>query len=55
MTYEGFTKIVDFMILGTGVVMLGHGYISHYLIVNMHYLLLYQYVQHIDCNCLKGF
>ena len=43
MTREGFTKIVNFMIPWAGVVMLGRGHISHYLIVNIHYLQLYQY------------
>ena len=43
MTKEGFTKIVNFMTPGAGVLVLGHGLISH--IVKMHYffknLLLY--------------
>ena len=37
MTKEGSTKIVDFMTLGAGVRMLGHGHISH--IVKLHYSL----------------
>ena len=41
MTKEGFFKIVNFMTLRTGVLVLGHGHISH--IVKMRYLLLYQY------------
>ena len=41
MTKEGSTQIVNFMTLGAGVLMLGRGHISH--IVNMYYLLLYQY------------
>ena len=37
MTKEGSTKIEDFMIPGAGVLMLGHGHISH--IVKLHYSL----------------
>ena len=44
MTKEGSTKIVNFMTPGAGVLMLGHGHISHK--VNMQYLLLYQYTVH---------
>ena len=44
MTKEGSTQIVNFMTLGTGVLMLGRGHISH--IVNIYYLLLYQYTAH---------
>ena len=36
MTKEGSTKSVNFMISGTGVLVLGHGDISH--IVKMHYI-----------------
>ena len=35
MTKEGSTKIVNFMTPGTGVLVLGHGHISH--IVKLHY------------------
>ena len=35
MTKEGSTKIVNFMTPGAGVLVLGHGHISH--IVKMHY------------------
>ena len=38
MTKEGSTKIVNFMTPGAGVLMLGHGHISH--IVKMHYFFL---------------
>ena len=38
---EGSSKIVNFMNPGAGVLRLGHGHKSH--IVNMYYLLLYQY------------
>ena len=30
MTKEGSTKIINFMTQGAGVLMLGHGHISHY-------------------------
>ena len=42
-------QIVNFMTHGAGVLMLGHGHIHviRYInIVNMHYLLLYQYTAH---------
>ena len=35
MTKEGSTKIVNFMTPGTGILLLGHGHISH--ILKMHY------------------
>ena len=41
MTKEGSTKIVNFMTPGAGVLMLGHGHISH-----LYYLLLCQYTAH---------
>ena len=46
MTKEGSTQIVQFMTPGAGILMLGRGHISH--IVNMYYLLLYQYTAYID-------
>ena len=53
MTKEGSTKIINFMTPGAGVLVLGRGHISH-IIVNMYYPLLYQYIQHVDCYCVKG-
>ena len=44
MTKEGYTQIINFMTPGAGVLMLGRGNISR--IVNMYYLLLYQYTAH---------
>ena len=44
MTKEGSTKITNLMTLGTGVLALGCGHISH--IVNVYYILLYQYTAH---------
>ena len=35
MTKEGSTKIINFMTPGTGVLVLGHGHMSH--IVKMHF------------------
>ena len=51
MIKESFTKIVNFMTLGAGVHVLGHGNISH--IVKMHYFYSIN-IQHIDCYCIKG-
>ena len=45
MTKEVSTKIVNFMTPRAGVLMIERGHISHY-IVNMYYLLLYQYTKH---------
>ena len=47
---KGSTQIVHFMTPGAGILMLGHGHISH--IVNMYYLLLYQYTAHWLKLCL---
>ena len=44
MTKEGTTQIVNFMTPEAGVLMLGHAHMSH--VVNMYYLLLYQYTAH---------
>ena len=43
MTKEGSTKIVNFTTIGAGDLMLGRGYLT---IVNMHFLILYQYISH---------
>ena len=47
---KGSTQIVHFMTPGAGILMLGHGHISH--IVNMYYILLYQYTAHWLKLCL---
>ena len=53
MTKEGSTKIINFMTPGAGVLVLGHGHVSH--IVKMHYffknLLLYSqaYIRQTKC------
>ena len=44
MTKEGSTEIVNGITPGAGVLVLGHGHLSH--IVKMHYPLLYQYTPH---------
>ena len=44
MTKEGSTKIVNFMTSRAGVLMLG--VVIYVIIVNMYYLLLYQYTTH---------
>ena len=41
MSKERSTKILNFMTHGAGVLVLGHSHISH--VVNMYYILLYQY------------
>ena len=52
---EWSSKIVNVIIIGTGVLMLGRGYISHYteyaLCINMFYSI---NIHHIDCYCIKG-
>ena len=53
MTKEGSAKIVNFIIIGAGSLVLGRGYTSHnysekciiFYIVNIH---------HIDCYCIRG-
>ena len=54
MTKEGSAKIVNFIIIGAGSLVVGRGYTSHnysalkciiFYIVNIH---------HIDCYCFKG-
>ena len=44
MTKEESTQIVNFMTPGAGVLMLGHGHISHY--SKYVFFLLYQYTVH---------
>ena len=44
MTKEGSAKIANFISIGAGGLMLGRGYMSHYM--NMHYFLLDQYTSH---------
>ena len=46
MTKEGSTQIVNSMTPGAGILMLGRGHISYYIIVNMYYPLLFQYTAH---------
>ena len=51
MKKEGPIKIVNFMIPGAGVLMLGHGHISHY---NEYLLIFYSInIHHIDFYCIR--
>ena len=51
MTKEGSTKIVNYMTLGAGVLMLGSGHVSHYI---EYALSCYINIHHIDCYCITG-
>ena len=53
MIKEGSTKIVNFMIIGAGVLMLGRGHLSHNSEYRVYIIFYSINIQHIDCHCVK--
>ena len=51
MTMEGSAKIVNFITMGAGSLMLGHGYMSHFSEYASSSILSI-YTHHIDCYCI---